>query len=71
MRWFTLLSGLISGGCLAAIQIRHFGWWHRSFLNSDVRRELKAPLDSTDKKLALISLIAFLIMLLLISTGHF
>jgi uncharacterized protein YqhQ len=69
MRWLTIISALTSGGCLAAIQIRHLGF-STSLFDKDARRELLKPLDKADKKLAMVSLLAFLLMLFLILTDN-
>lgn len=53
---FAILSGAISGGCLAAIQLRK----KLPLLGAIFSPKLKEELDSIDKRLAITALIFFL-----------
>jgi hypothetical protein len=70
MHWASNVCGIIFGICLAAIQIRHFGWLRPFlFLNKAADQEPE-HFDSTDKKLAFTSLMAFLLALLFNWLSH-
>jgi hypothetical protein len=60
----------IIAGCLGIIQLRHFGW-RISWLDEEFWMKFKTPLDSTNKKLALMASIAFLLCMALILTGNY
>lgn len=66
---FILVCALTIGICLAAIQFRHIG--KRALLGAlfheDARQALRRSLDATDKALALVSLAAFIALLVLIA----
>ncbi|MDA2911943.1 hypothetical protein MYX04_13575 [Nitrospiraceae bacterium AH_259_D15_M11_P09] len=68
----TIICALVAGGCLMAIQVRHMG--KRTFIGSlfdkEVQQELRRSLDATDKQLAVVSLVAFIIMLVLVALGY-
>jgi len=52
-----IMCALVVGGCLLAIRLR--------------RQELRRPLDATDKRLALIALVAGIVIVVLLMSGYF
>ena len=63
----AVVSGVISGGCLMVIVLRK----RLPFIGSIASPKLKEPLDATDKRLALMSLVFFLVCIaFLIISAH-
>ena len=59
-----MICGVVAGGALALIQIRHLGWdaiksGSFTLLDSEAREAYSEPLDRHDKRLLKISALAF------------
>jgi hypothetical protein len=51
-----IMCALVGAGCLLAIRLR--------------RQELRRPLDATDKRLALVALVACIVIVVLLMSGY-
>ena len=74
MDTLAMICGLVAGGALTLILIRHLGWdaiksGSTTFLDPEAREAYSEPLDRHDKRLLMISAVAFSLCILFLVLG--